>query len=160
MSTKTLKTAKVGKFVSTAHVDAAIKNYKKERWADNSKRLGKEDTLSVWFSVEDLEAFLGKLKDHGGDGVRFYFGVYDQEHAPNPLLGGRQTIVMVATKQKEIADGLMANKDLYITNGNESKIIAYNSGRPCPPMCKPKDEDGLDIGITIIDKGDEGMAVI
>jgi hypothetical protein len=162
MSTVTLKSAKVGKFVSTAHVDTVIKNYKQERWAENSKRLGKEDSLSVWFSVEDLEAFLGKLKDHGGDGVRFYFGVYDKEYTEQPLYAGRQTLVMVATKQKEIGGGLLANKDLYVVNGDENKIIAYNTGTLCPPICKPpiKDDDGFDIGITIVDKGEDGMVVI
>ena len=63
MMTIEKKSVKVGKFVSTAHVDTVIKNYKQNRWVHNSKRLGKEDSLSVWFSVEDMEAFLEKAKE-------------------------------------------------------------------------------------------------
>ena len=41
--------------MSTNHVNTVIKNYKKERWIHNSNRLGKEDSLSVWYSIEELE---------------------------------------------------------------------------------------------------------
>jgi hypothetical protein len=40
------KSLNVGKYVDTKHVDSAIKTYKKERWIHNSKRIGKEDSLS------------------------------------------------------------------------------------------------------------------
>ena len=45
------KSVKAGKFVNTEHVNSVIKNYKQERWVHNSKRLGKEDSLSAWFSA-------------------------------------------------------------------------------------------------------------
>ncbi|MEI9944099.1 MAG: hypothetical protein WDN26_07715 [Chitinophagaceae bacterium] len=41
------KAVKAGKLVNTKHVDTVIKNYKQERWVQNSQRLGKEDSLSV-----------------------------------------------------------------------------------------------------------------
>jgi len=148
------KSVKVGKFVNTEHVDSVIKNYKRERWVHNSKRLGKEDSLSGWFSVEDLEEFLAKAKDHAADGVRFYFGAYDQDYAQQPLYAGRQTIVMVATKQKETENGGV-NKDIYINTEKGSTILAYNAIHLCPPFCN--NDDG--IGITILDKGDEGMII-
>ena len=68
------KSLKVGKYVDTAHVDTLIRNYKQERWRQNSERLGKEDSLSVWFSVEELEEFIANIKDYNATGVRFYFG--------------------------------------------------------------------------------------
>ena len=150
------KSLKVGKLVDTAHANSVIRNYKTERWVHNSRRLGKEDSLSVWFSVEELEEFFSKAKDHGADGVRLYFGAYDKEHAPQPLYEGRQTIVMVATKQKETGKGEV-NKDIYINTGNGSSILAYNSGLPCPPICSG--DDGIGIGITIVDKGKDGLIV-
>jgi hypothetical protein len=150
------KSVKAGKFVNTEHVDTVIKNYKQERWVHNSKRLGKEDSLSVWYSVEELEEFLAKAKDHGGDGIRMYFGAYSQEHAPKPLYAGRQTIVMVATKQKETETGDI-NKDIYFNTESGSSILAYNAGSLCPPFCQS--DDGLGIGITIVDKGNEGMII-
>jgi hypothetical protein len=157
MPTIQKKSVKVGKFVNTEHVNSVIKNYKQERWVHNSKRLGKEDSLSVWYSLEELEEFLAKAKDHGSDGIRMYFGAYDQEHAPQPLYAGRQTIVMVATRQKETENGEIS-KDIYINTETSTSILAYNAGRICPPMCSNDDFGG--IGITIVDKGNEGFVVI
>jgi hypothetical protein len=153
-----VKSVKVGKLVNTDHVNTVISNYKKERWANNSKHIGKEDSLSVWYSVEELEEFLEKVKENGGDGIKMYFGAYDKEHAPQPLYADRQTIVLVATKVKETATGNV-NKDLYIGSEKENSILAYNAGALCPPLCKPHDDFG-GIGITIVDKGEDGFVVI
>ena len=154
MLTTKKKSVKVGKLVTTEHVNNIIENYKQERWAHSSKRLGKEDSLSVWYSVEELEEFLEKIKSHGGEGVRIYFGAYDKDYSEKPLYAGRQTVVLVATKQKETATG-ETNKDLYITTEKGTTILAYNLGSMCPPWCG----GGGGIGITIVDKGDEGMII-
>jgi len=148
------KTVRAGKFVDTNHVDTVIKNYKQKRWIQNSQRLGKEDSLSVWFSVEDIEAFLAKAKEHGADGVRYYFGAYDENFAEKPVYAGRQTLVMVATKEKETATGA-TNKDIYFATEKGSSILAYNFGQICPPFCSS--ENG--IGVTIVDNGSEGLLV-
>ena len=157
MTTIQKKSVKAGKFVNTEHVNSVIKNYKQERWMHNSKRLGKEDSLSVWYSLEELEEFLAKAKDHGSDGIRMYFGVYGQDHAPQPLYAGRQTIVMVATRQKETENG-MATKDIYVNTEKGASILAYNVGGLCPPFCQNDDFGG--IGVTIVDKGEDGIVIV
>lgn len=149
-------TLKAGRQVNTKHVDTLIRNYKQQRWADNSKKLGKEDSMSVWYSIEELEQFLAKAKDHGADGVRLYFGVYGADQNVDPEYVGRQTSVFVATKHKTGN----TNKDLYITTENGStSILAYNLGKLCPPNCGTGSEDGIGIGITIIDKGSDGIVI-
>lgn len=158
------KSLKAGKYVSTEHVDTIIRTYKQERWIQNSERIGKEDSLSVWFTIEEIEEFLSRSKDHGGDGIKFYFSAYPENYTEKPEYAGRQTIVMVATKTKEMAAGI-ANKDIYIQDGEGAKILAYNSGNICPPYCnpKPKPTDADDwggIGVTIVDRGENGMSVI
>ncbi len=161
MQTIETKSLKVGQYVNTAHVDSAIRNYKQERWVHNSERIGKEDSLSAWWSVEELEEFIEHAKTHGADGVKFYFGAYDKEHAPLAEYADRQTLVMVATKQKENADGTTKNKDIYINTEKGTNIVAYNCGRLCPPFCGQGDDlDNDEIGITIVDKGDKGFVVI
>ena len=149
------KSVKAGKLVNTEHVNRVIRNYKQERWIHNSRRIGKEDSLSVWYSLEELENFLAMAKNHGSDGIKLYFGAYDQEHAPQPLYANRQTVVLVATKEKETENGTV-NKDIYINTENGSSILAYNVGKLCPPFCQ-NGENG--IGIGIIDKGDEGIVI-
>jgi len=160
MLTVKAKTRKAGRLVNTGHVDTLIRNYKKERWANNSKHIGKADSLSIWYSIEELEEFLQKAKSHGADGMRFYFGAYSPDYKDNPLYADRQTMVMVATQGKETENGIV-DKDIYINNGKENSILAYNVGKLCPPMCRPNgtDEDG-NLGITIIDKADQGMIVV
>ncbi len=151
------KSVKVGKYVNTEHVDTVIKNYKQERWVHNSKRLGKEDSLSGWLSIEELEEFLANAKAHGGDGVKIYFGVYGKDYTDQPLYAGRQTVVLVATKIKETANGEV-NKDLYINGEKENTILAYNCVGLCPPFCDPGQFG--DIGITIVDKGEDGVVIV
>lgn len=159
MTTIQKKSLKVGKQVNTNHVDTVIKNYKQERWVHNSKRLGKEDSLSVWYSIEELEEFIAKSKDQGADGIKMYFGAYDKDYKEQPLFAGRQTIALVATKQKESPAGI-TNKDVYINTESGSTILGWNAGHICPPFCGTKgDDDDLSIGITILDKGEDGFIV-
>lgn len=154
------KPLRAGKQVNSKHVDTVIRNYKQERWIHNSRRLGKEDSLSVWYSIEELEEFLQLAKEHGGDGVRLYFGAYDKENAPKKGYEGRQTVVFVATRQKEAQNGSTNNKDIYINTEKGNSILAYNVGSLCPPFCREFGDGGFgDIGITILDKGDEGMSI-
>lgn len=136
-------------------MDTVIKNYKRTRWVHNSKRLGKDDSLSIWFSMDDINAFLEQARLHGADGVRYYFGAYDEHYPEKPVHAGRQTVVMVATRQKQTLGGV-TDKDIYVTNENGTSILAYNVGRPCPPLCNNGD-DG--IGIMIVDKGEDGLIV-
>lgn len=151
------KSVKAGKFVNTQHVDSVIKNYKQERWVHNSKRIGKEDSLSVWYSLEELEEFLAKAKEHGADGIKVYFGAYGDNHQDQPQYAGRQTVVFVATKEKLTENGVV-NKDLYINGETENTILAYNAGGLCPPFCQHDDFGG--IGITIVDKGEGGVVIV
>jgi len=155
------KSLKVGKFVGTDHVNTVIKNYKQERWVNNSKHIGKEDSLTAWLSIEEMEEFIARAKDHGGDGIRIYFAAYSEDYTEQPLYAGRQTVVFVGTKHRENEKGLASHKDIYVSNNEGTQILAYNNVIICPPFCKPKGiDDGNDVGITMVDKGEEGLAVV
>jgi hypothetical protein len=167
--TKTInRTAKkAGKFVNSKHVDSLLNNYKKERWVQNSKHIGKEDSLSVWHSVEELQEFLETAKQNGADGVKMYFGVYKADTAKEVRYEERQTIVMVASKNKVLENGASVDKSLYINTDKGPEILAYNAGRICPPTCGDGTGTGTgtngfdwdNMGI-LIDRQDEGMIVI
>jgi len=159
MTTIQKKSVRVGKLVNTDHVNTVIKNYKRDRWVHNSKRLGKEDSLSVWYSIEELEEFIAKSKDYGADGIKLYFGAYDKNFEEQPLYAGRQTIALVATKHNETGSG-ETNKDIYIHTGKSSTILAWNAGSLCPPYCGTIGGGFDDIGITIVDKGAEGLIIV
>ena len=167
---QTTLSRKVGKYVTAKHVDSLIHAYKKERWADNSKRLGKEDSLSVWYSVEELQEFLETAKQNGADGIKMYFGVYKADTAKEPRCEDRQTIVLVASKNKTLANGATIDKSIYISKGDKPEILAYNTGRICPPSCgtevPPPGGTEINTGFDwdnpgiLIDRKEEGMIVI
>jgi hypothetical protein len=160
MATQQKKSVRDAKYVNTQHVDAVLREYKQTRWVQNSERIGKSDSLSVWFSSEAIEDFLAATKSNGGDGIKFYFSVYPADFALIPEYAGRQTITMVATKSRRNEIGEVANRDIYITRHGQSTILAANMGGLCPPGCNPRNEGGMgDLGITIIDKGDKGMEI-
>ena len=164
MNTIEKKSVHAGKFATQQEVDTLIRTYKQERWADNSDRIGMADSLSVWFSVEDLEGFLDTVKANGGNGVRFHFGVHTAENAPQPNLEGRQTLVMVGNRS---SDGTAAtSKQLFSHNNGQPEIVASLIGFPCPPICgsgttTSKRNSGTVLGsATLIDRGENGMSVI
>ncbi|MDF2193607.1 hypothetical protein [Paraflavitalea sp. CAU 1676] len=170
MTTIQKKSLKVGSYVDTNHVDTVIRNYKRERWVHNSEHIGKEDSLSVWYSVEELEGFIERIKANGGDGIKMYFAAYPENFEKRPEYSGRQTIVMVATRSRQTEAGV-ANKDLYT---NPGQILAYNLGSICPPNCgtggqtkppsKPGETGDADdwggIGVTIVDRGAKGLTIV
>jgi len=163
--TKTVK--KAGKLVNSKHVDSLLSNYKKERWAQNSKHLGKEDSLSVWYSIEELQAFIATAKENGADGIKMYFGVYTADTANDVKYVGRQTVVLVASKVKELENGSTFDKSIFVDNEGKPEILAFNAGRVCPPNCSGGTGTGTEItgfdwdnpGI-LVDKKEDGMVVI
>jgi len=156
------KNLKVSKDVKTEQVDTLIREYKQSRWVPNSDRIGKPDSLSAWYSIEDIEMFLASAKENGGDGIKFYYAAYPEDFAPRPEYASRQTLVMVATKSKVSEMGAIANKDVYITKNGQIKLL-HGLVPPglCPPLCNSNSEGGMgDLGITIVDKGEKGMELI
>jgi hypothetical protein len=156
------KSLKVGKYVDNEHADTLIRNYKHERWVHNSERIGKEDSLSCWYTVDELEEFIRTSKAHGADGIKFYFGAYPKSYDPRPEYAGRQTVLLVATKSKTTETGV-ENKNIYISKGEKNQILAYNVGVLCPPWCQkvsPGTTHEAGIGITIVDRGEKGLTIV
>jgi len=162
MITTEKKSLQVGKYVDTAHVDKVIRTYKQERWVHNSDRIGKEDSLSAWYSVEELEEFLATAKQHGADGIKIYFAAYPEDFTEVPEYAGRQTVVLVGTRRKKSEKGIN-DKDIYVITEKGKEILAYNMSKICPPLCSTgTKDDGTDtgLGITIVDRKDHGLTVV
>jgi hypothetical protein len=161
MITQQKNSVKTGSKASSGQVADLIREYKKTRWAPNSERIGKPDSLSAWYSIEDLENFLALVKSKGGDGIRFYYGVYPEDYAAKPEYAGRQTMAPVGTRSKNTGLGSVAHKDIYMSINGQLRILSGVLPTGCPPQCNPPSEGGMgDLGITIIDKGENGMEMI
>lgn len=161
------KASKKGQLVDTHHVDQLIRNYKKERWVQNTQRMGKVDSLSIWYGIEELQSFLQIARENQADGIKMYFGVYPDNFAKVPEFQGRQTVILVATKAKVTENGTV-NKDIYLNKEGRSDILAFNFGNLCPPFCNPylmQDSNknfGMDlakIGISIIEQSDKVIII-
>ena len=123
-----------GQLVNTEHVDSLISTYKKERWIQNSERLGKNDSLSTWYGLPELEAFIQKAKNHNADGIKIYYGVYPSNFEAVPEFQDRQTVLFVATKKIQTKFGFK-NKYIYFSQNGTLTILAFNFGDICPPFC-------------------------
>lgn len=147
------KSVNAGQVATKQDVDNFVSTYKQERWANNSDRMGKADSLSVWFTLEELEGFLENVKANGGDSVRFHFGVFPEGYSV-PEFVGRQTIVMVGNRTK---DGSYAtSKELYASNEGQAEIVAFGGGIVCPPFCG----SGRQGRSTLIVRDDSSMEII
>ena len=61
MNTIEKKSVNAGKFVTKQEVDTLITRTNRKDGLHNSDRLGMADSLSVWFTVEEIEAFLAQV---------------------------------------------------------------------------------------------------
>jgi hypothetical protein len=157
MTTIEKKSLRVGKYVDSNHVNTLIRTYKQERWQQNSERIGQEDSLSLFYSIEELEEFLQKAKEAGANGVSVHFGVYPENFNEREGYAGKQTTVFVATDRQETATGT-THRNVYQETSKGKQILAYNMGQWPPGSGAENDDWGL--GITIIDKGDQGMILV
>ena len=153
MNTIAKKSVNAGKFLSNDQVSTMLSTYKQNRWVDNSEKIGKEDSLTASVSIEELEMLIERIKLHGGDGVRFHFAAYPDEYTPQPESSSHQTIIMIGTRQT--TDG--ANKEIYMSEGKDARILAYGDMPFCPPYC------GSGVGkratSSLVDRGDKGMVL-
>lgn len=155
------KSVSVSQYVTKQTVETFISSYKQKTWIHNTARIGKEDALSSWYSVEELEALLENIKVHGGNGVRMHFGIYPEGYAGESELSGRQALVMVGTRS---SDGTArTSKELYI--GGEKKLLAFVGMHPCPAYCPfpvpPSNGQQPPLARTLVDLGDDkGFSVV
>jgi hypothetical protein len=160
MTTQVKNHVRAKKSRSTDDVENFIREYKQKRWVQNSERIGKADSLSAWYSVEELESFLALAKSNGGDGVRFFYGAFPENYTTKPEYAGRQTLVMVATKSRTTDDGCTTDKNIYRKNNGRVEILSGILPKGCPPACPPPDGGMGDFGITIVDRGSKGMEIV
>jgi hypothetical protein len=160
MATQEKNYVKAKRSRKTEDAETFIREYKQKRWVQNSERIGKADSLSAWYSIEELQNFIDVAKSHRGDGVRIFFGAYPEDYAEQPEYAGRQTLVMVATKSRSTEGRFVTDKNIYVTTNGRIDILSTTNPRPCPPFCPPPDGGIGDFGITIVDRGLKGMEII
>jgi hypothetical protein len=130
---QSLKRLKTGRFVTNHHVNTLRRNYEAKRWVENSKRIGKQDSLGVWYGLDDLRCFLDTAEKSGADAVCLYFGVYPSSFPGETWRENTQTVVFVAGKQTIAANGVTVPTDIYVPGPNGPQLIAFNISGPLAP---------------------------
>jgi hypothetical protein len=159
MSTIEKKSLKVGKYVNTEHVDTLIRNYKTERWMQNSERIGKEDSISLWWTADELEEFIQTSKIHGADGIRVCFGVYG-EKGGRAGMEGKMTVALVATASEVDAAGNVYPRDVYVERDGVNTILAYNLAFPPVGPATYPPPASVPLGTVMVADKENGLRVI
>lgn len=121
----------------------------------------KPNTRAIWFSLDQLEKLVAKVREEKGDGIRFYLATYNTQYpltdkrAPKAEYWGYNTLVMVSTKDSVGKDNSKVyHRDYYsdVKGGKNGRgfivgSIPENRGEICPP---PRSCDS--IGATLIDR--------
>ena len=156
------KSVRVGKYVDANHVDTLVRTYKQERWKYNSERMEKDDSLNVYYTIDELQEFLQRAKEAGADGIRVHFGAYPQNFEAKPEVAGLQTTVFVAIQREEAISGTV-EKNVFVSTENGPRIMAYNMGTLKPAGGGRGSDDGDNwggIGTTLVDRADKGMMIV
>ncbi|MDO6434234.1 hypothetical protein Q4E93_26730 [Flavitalea sp. BT771] len=136
-----------GSRISTPVAQQLIGTYKNEEgWPPDKTR-------AVWFSLDSLVDMQTLINEHGGDGIRIYFGKYPQDvdipGTPDPAYKGKVTLVFIPTVTT--ADG--SHQDIFppvapdatTASGQPAQNTTlagtdgsgYDHGSLCPPNCPP-----------------------
>jgi len=135
----------------TLSPDAAkrlVKNFSGRVFQRKQGALLMSDTRCVWFSSKQLEALLARVRNEGGNGVRFYMATYDKEALNDVKCREKyrdySTLVMVSTRDSISPKGDTLHFDYFNKSGKLKGAILTatpeNQGELCPPPsnCTPE----------------------
>jgi len=131
-------------FIYKEVVNERVKNYVNNKLPLLSQAIGKQDSNSGWYSLDQFEDLMREMYYLNADGVRIYFGAYGSDDSLYP---GQLTVMFVPTYfNKETGH----HTDIIIEDidGFEGRSIAetnftanskttknYDSLGLCPPDC-------------------------
>lgn len=115
-------------------IDPAVAKEMVKKYADTRKKLIDEtyeinDTVSVWFSADDVQKFVASLSPDAS-GVRIYLGVYNDDY---PYTPDQTCIIAIQTTKDSFGNNVdMLQQEKLIAEGGGNP---YNQGKLCPPTC-------------------------
>lgn len=134
-------------FIDTALVNERVTNFINNKHPLLSTAIGKPESKSAWYSIDQFEELVRELHYQNADGLRIYFGAYGETDLlyPNQL-----TIIFVPTCLDEISgkhkDIIIDNDDNFCDRSNASQKSTTTGTRKgldsiglCPPSCEPQD---------------------
>ncbi len=95
------------------------------------------ETKYVWYTKEYIEDLLAEINFYNGDGLRVYFGEYENETG---VPAGQLCLLMVVTKVDSSDAGIHHDVIIEEEPGFDARAALsakreINIGAPCPPIC-------------------------
>lgn len=107
-----------------------MENYSVTRKQLIDKAYGINDTVSVWFSIDEVNSFMQSLSADV-TGVRIYLAAYDKSAPSTP---NQTTIIAIGTTKGDTG----SNVDVLSGGGKaaaDGDNPPYNNAKLCPPIC-------------------------
>jgi hypothetical protein len=127
-------------FIGHAAARERILQYQNNKAPLLSNAIGKPDTLSVWYSYEEMKTVFREMKYLAANGLRIYLAAYppeDTEHA------GQTCLVMIPTRleAEKIADVIMENEPGFAERfAARENLRNYGSEQPVTETTPPAKE--------------------
>jgi hypothetical protein len=161
MSTKTTAAPLPYFYVGADLTNQRITAYKNGKHVLLSDDLGKPDTRSIWYSKEHFEKLVEEIELAGGDGIRVYFGVYEEGHEYEGQLcllfrstreliknNGLHHVNVILENEPDYPERSTLEREIFTfpgSNPTEQDVRDFNLGQACPPRCnggcEPDDPD-------------------
>jgi hypothetical protein len=131
-------------FIDSGSVNQRVKNFQTIKHPLLSQAIGREESSSAWYSIKHLEEIMRELYYLNADGVRVYFGSYDQSHEKYP---GQLCLLFVPTAYNEAAN---KHADIIIDQeenfgirkmAEPQQVEDFFKGLNFGALCKPDCDD-------------------
>ena len=121
-------------FISKTDVNSRIKNFQDHKLPLLSNAIGKSDSTSAWYSMEQFDEIVREMHLQDASGLRVYFGAYD---STDELYANQLTIIFVPTFKNEATGN---HRDIVIEDptswgGRLGDPKYLDTISLCPPMC-------------------------
>ncbi|MBL7731951.1 MAG: hypothetical protein JNM88_12290 [Chitinophagaceae bacterium] len=135
-------------FIPKEEVNLRVKKFMDLKHPLLTSAMGKEETKSAWYSLEQFEQVMREMYYQNADGLRIYFGAYPES---DPVYGGQLTIIFVPTrldttsgKHKDVIidDDINYDDRKNQTDAQDSEAAFFkglDTFGLCPPSCIDQD---------------------
>ncbi len=129
-----------GIFISKEAVNDRVKNFLLDKHRLLSQAMGKPETKSAWYSLEQFEELVEEMRLLQADGLRIYFGSYAADIVD---VANHLTIIFVPTRLDESSQ---KHKDIVLEDEQDfpERLAAtdrknLDTAGLCPPGCDEHD---------------------
>jgi hypothetical protein len=113
-------------------INPAVAKDMVKKYAETRKKLidqtyGIDDTVSIWFSIDEVKKFVDGLSPDAS-GVKIYLATYKDAYPETP---DQTCIIAIQTIKDASGKDVDSLQQENLTGGGDP----FNNGKLCPPLC-------------------------